>query len=326
MSPRKEPTPRAPAKKAPAKKAPAKKAPAKKAPSKKSPAKKPSTPGPEGSAATGTDGGTRRLRGEAYRLANLETSRFGIVYDIDGPRVRLGILWFLAALVALAVGVVAVSVLVAGIAALAAAQTSQTLRARWRRPTRAVAAGVAAAIPLAALGGLALTGLAVVVGTFVAVIAASARRPRRTDPVVDAAATVRASVFVGLAAASIVALYRFDIGAAIVVLVLCSAYETGDYLIGSGASNRVEGPASGILTVVAVTAAFVVFQPPPFDAAGLWFYAMLVAVLAPLGQVVASAILPRAGAPAPALRRLDSYVLVGPVWLVLLHSGLGVGV
>lgn len=312
---------RAPAKKAQGSRAPAKKAQGSRAPAKKAPAKKPST-----TREATSDGDTRRLRGEAYRLAKLESSRFGIVYDIDGPRVRLGFVWFVAALVAIALGVVALAVLVAGVAALAAAQTAQALRTRWRQPARVVAACVAAVIPLAALGGLALTGAAVVVGTLVAVVAAAARSSRRTDPIIDAAAIVRSSVYVGLAAASIVALYRFDIGAAIVVLLLCSAYETGDYLIGSGASNPVEGPASGMLAVLFVTGALAVVVPPPFDAAGLWFFAVLVVVLAPFGQVFASAVLPRAGAPAPALRRLDSYLLVGPVWLVLLHLGLGVGV
>ena len=38
------------------------------------------------------------------------------------------------------------------------------------------------------------------------------------------------------------------------------------------------------------------------------------ALLCPLGQVVASALLPRADAPAPALRRLDSLLLLGPTW------------
>ncbi len=35
---------------------------------------------------------------------------------------------------------------------------------------------------------------------------------------------------------------------------------------------------------------------------------------APLGQLLASAILPRAGAPASGLRRLDSLLLAAPIW------------
>src|SRR5690606_17225983 len=60
----------------------------------------------------------------SYRLRQLETSRFGIVYDIDGPRVRLGVAWFLAAIVCLYLGLTAVTALFAGVAGLAAAQTA----------------------------------------------------------------------------------------------------------------------------------------------------------------------------------------------------------
>jgi hypothetical protein len=41
-----------------------------------------------------------------------------------------------------------------------------------------------------------------------------------------------------------------------------------------------------------------------------------VAVLAPLGQLFASALLPAAGAPASGLRRLDSLLLAAPLWCV----------
>jgi hypothetical protein len=267
-----------------------------------------------------TDAGS----GDSYRASRLATSRYGIVYDIDGPRVRLGVAWFVAALVAILLGIVALAILVAAIAALAGAQTAQALRTKWRRPDLAVSALIAAAIPLAAAIGTGLAGLAVVLGSIVAVATAGPLSKRRRDPLIDAAAVVRSSVFVGLAAASIVMLYRFDIGAAVTILLMASAYESGDYLIGSGASNTVEGPFSGVLAIVFVTGVLAVAQPPPFAPLGLWFYAAVVALSVPVGQVLAAAILPRAGASAPALRRLDSYLFAGPVWLVLLWCGIGV--
>ena len=271
-----------------------------------------------------SDATTTTAEGESYRTERLANSRYGIVYDIDGPKVRLGVAWFVAAMVATYLGLAALAVLVAAIAALAAAQTANTLRAKWRRPLRSVAAAIGATIPLAAAAGVALAGLVIIAGAVLAVVTANARRPRRSDPLVDAGAVVRSSVFVGLAAASIVVLYRFDIGAAVMVIVLLSAYECGDYLIGSGATNTVEGPFSGFLAIVVVTGVGAVVQPPPFHAAGLWLYAMVAALTAPVGQVIASAILPRAGATAPALRRLDSYLITGPVWLVLLWSDVGI--
>src|SRR5690606_7046160 len=115
--------------------------------------------------------------------------------------------------------------------------------------------------------------------------------------------------------------YRVDIGAAATLFVLVSAYEFGDFLVGSGASNPVEGPASGMLAVAVLTGALVVVPPPPFESASLLLFGVIVLVTAPIGQVVASAILPRAGAPARALRRLDSYLVAAPVWLVLMWAG-----
>jgi hypothetical protein len=41
------------------------------------------------------------------------------------------------------------------------------------------------------------------------------------------------------------------------------------------------------------------------------------ALLCPLGQIAASAVLPRAEVRAPALRRLDSLLLLGPAWPIL---------
>ncbi|QGG93778.1 hypothetical protein [Actinomarinicola tropica] len=276
--------------------------------------------------------GRRRARETAtdaigsYRLRQLETSRFGIVYDIDGPRVRLGVLWFFVALGCLYLGIAAVAVLFAAVAALAAAQTATVLRTKWRRPDRAVAAGVAGVVPLAAALGTGLAGAALVVATLVAVGLAVARPQKGSDPLVDAGAVVRASLAVGLAAASVVLLYRVDIGAAVTIVLLVSAYEVGDFLVGTGAANQVEGPVSGILLMAVLTAALsVLVPPPPFEGSAIWLFAAVVAVGAPLGQVLASAILPRAGAPARALRRLDSYLVAAPAWLVLMWGELHLG-
>ena len=111
-----------------------------------------------------------------------------------------------------------------------------------------------------------------------------------------------------------VLLARLDQGSAIALLLLVSAYETGDYLVGSGARNPYEGPAAGLSAIVVIT--FIV-STTPFSALSFgeaWFFGGVVAVGAPLGQLVASALLPAAAAPASALRRLDSLLLVAPVW------------
>jgi hypothetical protein len=84
----------------------------------------------------------------------------------------------------------------------------------------------------------------------------------------------------------------------------------------------VEGPVAGILLVLVMTGALSVdvIQPPPFEGGTIWLFGIIAAILCPVGQIAASAILPRAGAPARALRRLDSYLVAAPVWLVLMWA------
>ena len=111
-----------------------------------------------------------------------------------------------------------------------------------------------------------------------------------------------------------VLLTRLDQGSAIALLLLASAYETGDYLVGSGARNPYEGPVAGIAAITVVTFIVSTLSISAFDVGQAWLFGGAVAVLAPLGQLLASALLPAAGAPAPALRRLDSLLLAAPVW------------
>ncbi len=92
------------------------------------------------------------------------------------------------------------------------------------------------------------------------------------------------------------------------------AYDVGDFLVGTGANTPIEGPIAGIVAVLVVTFAIGVFAFPPFDMASAWVFGGMAAALCPLGQVVATAILPSADARAPALRRVDSLLLVGPLW------------
>lgn len=257
-----------------------------------------------------------------FRQKQLATSRFGIVYDVDGARIRLGVAWFFVAGASVALGMVSTALVFGLVAALAAAQTATALRARWRRPDRRVAAAIALGLALSALVGVGSVGVVAMAAAVVAVGASALLRPKGTDPIVNAGAVIRSSLFVGLAAAAMVLLHRVDIGAAITLFLMVSSYEFGDFLVGSGASNRVEGPASGILAVMVMTGALgsPLFQPPPFEGGTIWLFGIITAILCPVGQMAASAILPRAGAPARALRRLDSYLVAAPVWLVLMWA------
>jgi len=244
--------------------------------------------------------------------------RYAVVYDIDGPLVRLGMLWFVVAAGSLAVGPLPAAVVYGGAAAIAAAQTARA----WRRqedapeshPNELVAAGLAGGMVLGACLGAGGAGLALLAGVAVAVLVATADTASTNPTLTDAGWTIQCALLPGLAAMSVVLLTRLDQGSAIALLLLVSAYETGDYIVGSGAGNPFEGPVAGLAAVVVVT--FIVSTLPisALDFTQSWVFGGIVAVLAPLGQLLASALLPAADSRASALRRLDSLLLTAPLW------------
>lgn len=257
-----------------------------------------------------------RRKAKATRARNLQR-RYVAPYDLEGPKVRLGILWFFLALVALAIGPLPTALLYGAVAAVAAAQVARARRRRRspaERPTEAVAAAIAGAVTIGACLGAGGSGLAMLGGVAFAYVTATGdvRSPNRA--ITDAGWTLQCALPVGLAAMSMVLLARLDQGSAIALLLLVSAYEAGDFLVGSGARNPYEGPAAGASAIVVIT--FIVSTLPisTLTFGQAWLFGGIVAVGAPLGQMAASAILPSAQAPATALRRLDSLLIVAPIW------------
>jgi hypothetical protein len=257
-----------------------------------------------------------RLRASRAKGQQRLRRRYAVVYDIDGPRVRLGVLWFVVAFAAIVVGPLPTAIVYGGAAALAAAQTAKVWRRRRERPNLLVAAGMAGGTVLGACLGAGGAGLGILAGTAVALSAAASDTRSRNRNATDAGWTIQCALPVALAAMSMVLLTRLDQGSAIALLLLVSAYETGDYLVGSGSRNPFEGPVAGIAAIVVVTFVVSTLSISAFDLSEAWTFGGLVAVLAPLGQLFASALLPAAGAPAPALRRLDSLLLAAPMWCV----------
>jgi hypothetical protein len=98
------------------------------------------------------------------------------------------------------------------------------------------------------------------------------------------------------------------------LLAMICAYDAGAYLIGTGASSAWEGPAAGVAALIPITIFAEVVLVPPFGAMQPLFLGVLAAVLAPCGPVAASALLGDRSGHAPALRRLDSLLLLGPLW------------
>lgn len=238
-------------------------------------------------------------------------------YDTDGPKVRLGVAWFALAIGATFLGGWALAALFAAAAAVAALQAAAAWRRGGRRPSRLVAGLGAGLMPLGAAAGTALAGaiaLGMVAASILAAVVEKAAGRTRQPSLAIAGLTVRCGFFVGLAGSSAVILGRTSTTALAVMIVLVSAFEVGDYLMGTGSANPVVGPVAGIAAVLVLTFGLAVVQFAPFDNDSAWVFGGLVAVLAPLGRFTGSTLLPRADARAQALRRLDSYLLVAPVW------------
>src|SRR5918994_1100740 len=168
-----------------------------------------------------------------------------------------------------------------------------------------LAAGLAGVPVLAALGGTRAVVGALVLSALVAVVAActpgGARLPGAGGRIAGLAILLIATI-PAIAGASVVLVRSESRAAALVLLLLVSAYEMGDFIVGSGASNPVEGPLAGITTAMLLALPLAVLLVAPFDDAGAPLLGFAAAAC-PLGQVMASAMLPDAGATAPARRR-----------------------
>jgi hypothetical protein len=240
--------------------------------------------------------------------------RLRVVYDIDGPRVRLGVAWFVLALAAVLAGPISAA-LVYGVAAGWAAR--QVVRAwgsvAWQAD---VAAGLGAVPVLAALGGTRLLVAALCAGVLVAVGAACAPGGERLTGRGGRAAALGIQLLAivpSVGAASMVLVRGDSRASAVALLLLVSAYEMGDFIVGSGASNPVEGPLAGITTALLIGFPLAVMLVSPFDDAGALLLGFAAAAC-PFGQIAASGLLPDAGASAPALRRIDTLLVLGPLW------------
>jgi hypothetical protein len=125
--------------------------------------------------------------------------------------------------------------------------------------------------------------------------------------------TVLIALPIGAAGAALVLLRRLGIPEALALLSYASVYDAGVYLVGTGASSSWEGPSAGIAALVPVTLIFGLVLVPPLPAVAPLLLGVTAAVTAPLGPLVGSALLGDRTARAPALRRLDSLLVLGPV-------------
>lgn len=267
----------------------------------------------------------RSLSRVQAREARWQNNRLAVPYPTDGPKVSLGILWFALIIGAAmlgsfystpAISAVAVAAVGAPVAGLAALQTGNA----WFPAQPATRIWTAVAAYITAMAGLAggtgvLVGLLfglLILGFYVMLYRGHRRKPAELYDVL-----VRSAIPVGLAVASLAALGLVGVGVLVSLILLVSAYEAGDFVVGSGAANAFEGPMAGVVSLGAVTFLLFLVQPAPFDTTSVFLFAALAGICCPLGQYFASGLLPRGNAWAPGLRRLDSYLLAAPIWLLL---------
>jgi hypothetical protein len=280
----------------------------------------------------GRDGKPKKLRGKAKRIHKARTrppSRILNYYDVNGPRIRLGFLWFLTLGAAIAAETGTDLPVLALVYGTAAGFGGWQAAREWRKrtdggPVQWASAAIGAGIGLAAGLSAGAVGLAVLGSIGLAMAAGlTDERSRKAYPA-NVGLTLQCGVFVGIAAAAPALTWRVEPGAAIALILLVSAYEVGDYVVGSGSLNAFEGPVAGIAAVIAVMMPMYAVQLPPINPDTALTYALIIAIGCPIGQLVGSAVLPWSDAAAPAVRRLDSLMVAGPAWLIAvwLENGL----
>lgn len=260
--------------------------------------------------------GTRRPIGGKAPAAWVE--RLFAPPNVDGPRVRTGIAWFILAVPAVWYGKLSTAALFGLVALVAALQSGQAWNRAGYRTSRLVAAVAAVAVPAAALlPRPATAGIVVAVVPLLALLAAmlAPARRRRVSSIAAAGATVCSCLPGAIAAAGMVAVSDLGRPTALTLLALVSAYEIGSFLFGAESPYPSHAILVGGICTMAVIAPIWVFRLQPFDGSiDVWIFGGMVAVFAPLGSIVASAALPTASTWVPALRRLDAYIVAAPLW------------
>lgn len=208
------------------------------------------------------------------------------------------------------------AVLLGGLAAVAAWEIANASAETDLRPEPVLAGVLAAVLPLAAYYDTAAAGAVLVAGVIGSVAVAWFVRTPQTPLMALAGANVAAWVFVGLAAAGPMFTWRVEVGAVVVLCAFVAIYDIGSHLVGVDASSAWEGPVSGVVGVGVVAFAAAAIGVPPFELDGAASFALIAAATLPFGPILASLLVPVGESP-PALRRIDSLLVIGPVWPLL---------
>lgn len=253
----------------------------------------------------------RREAKLSYRGGRVEP-----VYDVSGPKVRLGVLWFLLACAGIALGPLGVGAVFVTAATVASLQVAAHLMIEEDTNSRVTAAVITAAVGTSAIFDARVVGIVILVSVVAAFIVASQTIDANMTVHV-AGLTLRASLPLGIAVAAMLYLHRIDAWVFMILFGVVSLYDAGNFLVGTGSRRIWVGPLAGIFGALTVVFGAAGFEAPPLTEKTTWLLGGLAALSAPLGQIVGSFMLPRPDAKAPALRRLDTYLIAAPLMLAL---------
>jgi CDP-diglyceride synthetase len=246
------------------------------------------------------------------RARGWSLARFAVVYDVDRPHGRIGLAWAAVTVAAVFAGKEALAAWLGLTAFVGASQTAAARRALDERPPPWLAALTALGPPVAAVfGGMQLVG-AVLTGLALAFLVRTFTPP--ASPLRDVSTALLVGVATGTAAGSVVVTRELGMNPAFFLLACAAVYDVGAYLIGTGAGAAWEGPAAGMVGIVPVSILASVLLVPPFPAGGPLLLGFLAVVLVPFGPLLATALVGDRELDAPGLRRLDSLLLLGPMW------------
>ncbi len=131
---------------------------------------------------------------------------------------------------------------------------------------------------------------------------------------------VLAAAVPGLAGLALVIAADQSSQAALVLVVAVCLFDLANAVMGTGETGGIVGAVAGLLTLAVLAVIVESVLVPPFTSTGAWLLCGAVAVAAPLGVEVCRRLAPGR---VPALRRLDSLVVSGPLWIagaaVLVH-------
>ncbi len=240
------------------------------------------------------------------------------------PRAALSLVWAAVLVIGLAAGPVILALIAAPVAFVA---TASALRFGRRAPgERATStdplvpadfrmwlAAAVALVPLGALGGpvVALVLAGVVAGLAV-YLSARQGYPRHSVLVLTLAPA--------LAAGSLVLARRQEgLTVAFVLVAAVLLYDGASCLMGTGSTGGRAGFLAGLATVFVFGFFVSAAADPPFGGVAPWLLCIVVGVLAGLATRVLNRYV-RPGR-APALRRLDSLAVAGPVWVLIVLIG-----